>query len=232
MMKKTAHYQTLEYDRVNKLITSFALNRKEPLQILDFGCGKGKFLRCFASIGCHATGVDVNLTYLDEARSAGFSAFLPEDLFSSTKDKYDIIFLSHLIEHLCPEQLFELIPKLLKLLANDGHLIIITPTYGERFYHDFSHIKPYLPQSIRHAFGQIGAPISFGENKLIELVDIYFFRDPYRTRSWRSFYVGSPLERGFTRALNACFDIIWKISSGRFGVIASWLGVYRLVVRS
>jgi hypothetical protein len=114
------------------------------------------------------------------------------------------------------------------MLAQEGRLVIVTPTPGERFYHDFSHVRPYLPQSVRHAFGQTGAPISFGEASLIELVDIYFFKDPYRTRLWRSFYVGGGISKVFTGTINTAFDIVWRLSAGRFGVIASWLGVYKL----
>jgi len=101
-------------------------------------------------------------------------------------------------------------------------------TFGERFFHDFSHVRPYLPQSVRHAFGQVGAPLSFGERNLIELVDIYFFKDPWRTRSWRSFYVGTGASRLATLAINALFDGVWRASGGRLGTVASWLGVYRL----
>src|SRR4029450_12020667 len=107
-----------------------------------------------------------------------------------------------------------LVPRLCAKLVAGGSLIIVTPTWGERFYHDFSHVRPYLPQSIRHAFGQSGAPISYGERNFIELVDVYFFRDPYRTRSWRSFYVGGDVKRALTRALNAAFDALWRLSAG------------------
>lgn len=104
---------------------------------------------------------------------------------------------------------------------------MITPVYGERFYHDFTHVRPYLPQSIRHAFGQIGSPISFGETQLIELTDIYFFKDPYRTRLWRSFYVGNKVEKLFTKLLNKFFDFAWNITDGRIGVTSSWCGIYQ-----
>jgi hypothetical protein len=31
-----------------------------------------------------------------------------------------------------------------------------------------------------------------------------------------------------TRAVNAAFDALWRVSGGRVGVVASWLGVYRM----
>ena len=65
-----------------------------------------------------------------------------------------LVFLSHLVEHLPPADLVLLIPRLCALLVPDGRLVLITPLLGERFFHDFSHIRPYYPQSLRHAFGQ------------------------------------------------------------------------------
>jgi len=228
-MKKPAHYQSLEYDCITKLFADFARNDQQPLRVLDFGCGRGKYLGCFSSLGFAVTGVDTNPTYVAEARRNGFLAYSPDEFFSINLSKFNVIFLSHLIEHLAPEPLIELIPRLCELLAHGGRLVIVSPTPGQRFYHDLSHIRPYVPQSIRHAFGQTGAPISFGENSLIELVDIYFFKDPYRTRLWRSFYVGPAVKMAFTHAINASFDAVWRMSGGRLGVVASWLGVYKLI---
>ena len=226
-MRKPAHYQSLEYERVSRLFAALAKSNDKPLRVLDYGFGRGKYLDCFSSLGCEVIGVDANPAYVADAKNKGFTAFSPET-FSQGSGKFDVVFLSHFVEHLPPEHLVDLIPRLCALLTTRGHLIIVTPTPGERFYHDFSHVRPYLPQSVRHAFGQTGAPISYGETSLIELVDIYFFKDPYRTRLWRSFYVGGGTARTLTRALNAGFDAIWRISGGRLGVVASWLGVYRL----
>jgi SAM-dependent methyltransferase len=227
-MPRPAHYQTLEYERIRALMADLAARHLGPLRVLDFGCGRGKFLSCFLSLGCDVTGVDANPAYVAMAQSQKVPAFSPEAFFHNPVTKFDVILLSHVIEHLAPQALAELIPRLCDQLATEGRLIIVSPTPGERFYHDFSHVRPYLPQSIRHAFGQTGAPISFGESRLIELVDIYFFKDPYRTRLWRSFYVGGPISRTLTRMLNAGFDLLWRVSYGRIGTVASWLGEYRI----
>ncbi len=227
-----AHYQTLEFAHVNALMADWRKAQQGRLRVLDFGCGKGKFLHHFAALGDEVVGVDTNPAYVQEALAKGIEAYDSADFFTTNLAPFDVIFLSHLVEHLTPEQLVSLIPRLSALLAPTGRLIIISPTFGERFYHDFSHTRPFLPQSIRHAFGQTGAPISFGETTLITLVDIYFFKDPYKTRSWRSFYFGHGLKRVFTRWLNRGFDLAWQLSGGRIGVTASWLGVYQNLPRA
>lgn len=225
-MRQVKHYQTIEFERIQKLFTEFQKATNSTLNVLDFGCGKGKFLNLFSSLGFDVTGTDINLIYVEDAKLNGFNAISIDELFEN-KQKYDFIFLSHIVEHINPEELVNLIPKLLNLLTINGRLVLITPVYGERFYHDFTHIRPYFPQSIRHAFGQTGSPISFGETQLIELTDIYFFKDPYRTRLWRSFYVGNSFEKSSTKLLNKFFDLIWDISGGRIGVVSSWCGIYQ-----
>lgn len=228
-MLSPAHYQTLEYKCIEILLNNYVKNSKQVLNILDFGCGCGKFTDLFLLMNQNVVAVDININYIADAKNKGVEAFLPDDFFLCSNKKFDIIFLSHVIEHLVPDQLVKLISSLIKKLAPNGHLILISPTPGERFYHDFSHVRPYMPQSIRHAFGQIGAPISFGENKLIELIDIYFFKDPYRTRLWRSFYVGGFLKVKSTIILNKIFDFLWKYSNGHVGVTSSWLGIYKKI---
>lgn len=225
-MRRAAHYQTLEFERMNRLLSELARGRSSPLQILDFGCGRGKFLKQIQGLGHRAVGVDANSAYVEEGWTAGFEVHLPEEFFTKP-GRYDVVLLSHLVEHLHPTELIDLVPKLCGLLNEGGKLIVITPLFGERFFHDFSHIRPYYPQSLRHAFGQDNAPLLFGGVALIELTDIYFFRDPYRTRTWRSFYVRTSPLAPLTRALNNLFDLAWRISGGRIGAKASWLGVYR-----
>jgi SAM-dependent methyltransferase len=228
-MSKPLHYQSLEEVRISQLFAEYAQGRVQPLRVLDYGCGRGKYLALFASLGCEVTGVDTNPAYVADAKARGVAAYSTDDFFRLDTPRFDIILMSHLIEHIAPESLAELIPRICQMLASAGRVVIVTPVPGERFYHDFTHVRPYLPQSIRHAFGQTGAPISHGERRLIELVDIYFFKDPYRTRLWRSFYVGNSATRAVTRALNSGFDALWRLSGGRVGVVASWLGVYRQV---
>lgn len=228
-MSNKFHYQHLEYRRVESLIKAWIRQKpEEELKVLDFGCGRGKYLRLLTSLGCDVCGVDANQDYAAENLRNGFNVLHPEELISCDT-KFDIIFLSHLVEHLTPQELIDLVPNLCKLLNEGGRFVIITPVLGERFYHDFSHIRPYYPQSIRHAFGQEDAPLQFGARGLIVLKDIYFFRDPFQTRTWRSFYINRGILGAAVKLINRGMDFIWNASGGRVGVLASWLGVYEKI---
>lgn len=223
---RPAHYQSLEAACVARLMAVRVAAAPAPLRVLDYGCGHGKYLRLLRDLGCVVYGVDVNEASLARLRAEGFSVCSPAEM-TFAEGCLDVVFVSHLIEHLDPAALLALLPRLCRLLTPAGRLVLISPLAGERFYHDFSHVRPYYPQSIRHAFGQQDALLSFLTEGLIELEDIHFFRDPFRTRRWRSFYVACGWRSRFTRALNRGFDLAWRLSGGRIGVHASWLGVYR-----
>lgn len=226
-----AHYQSLEFERVTQVVGQLFATRAK-LRILDYGCGRGRYLDAFRDLGCDTTAVDANSAYVDEARARGFVAYSPEALLAGSVEPFDVILLSHVIEHLPPNDLVDLMPRLCGQLRPEGLLLIVTPVPGDRFYHDLSHVRPYLPQSIRHAFGQTGGSFVYEQRALIELTDIYFFRDPFRTRMLRHFYVKKGWRASIVRVINAAFDALWRASSGGLGRTSSWLGVYRLVGES
>src|SRR5258706_12154284 len=118
-MKKAAHYQSLEYDRIASMMQEFQSERP-ALRILDFGCGLGKFLDCFRRLGLDVSGVDTNPDYVASARAKGYPAWRPDEFFAMQHELFDVVFLSHLIEHVAPDELVALIPRLCALLAKGG----------------------------------------------------------------------------------------------------------------
>jgi SAM-dependent methyltransferase len=227
-MINQTHYQSLEYERVRRLLRCWIEQKAVPLRVLDYGCGRGKYLRLFRSLGCTVVGVDGNPDYVREGIAADFTVYHVDD-FKAEKPEFDVVFLSHIIEHVSPSSLVDLIPTLCGCLHAAGKLVIISPVLGERFYYDFSHIRPFYPQSIRHAFGQNKEPISFGGLQLINLTDIYFFKDPYRPRTWRSYYVATGVKKWMVWGITTGSDLLWRISGGQVGALASWLGVYEKI---
>src|SRR5271165_7391757 len=125
-MQIPAHYQSLEFDRVRKLITVLAAHAGRPLRVLDFGCGRAKYLDCLSSLGCQVTGIDANPAYVAEAEAKGYSAYPSLDLLPDESRRFDVVFLSHVIEHLPPDELVEFVPRLCRLLTEEGRMVIVT----------------------------------------------------------------------------------------------------------
>ena len=93
--------------------------------ILDIGCGVGKFLKYFQDKGWHIEGVESS----DKAREVAeelLQTGILTDL-QDVQDKYDVITLWHVLEHL-PE-LDSSVSKIRELLKKDSTLYVAVPNH-------------------------------------------------------------------------------------------------------
>lgn len=147
------HYQNFEEKKVKEIFAGFAGKK-----VLDYGCGQGKYLQIMRKMRIDCAGIDINARQAADLQSQGFAVHT--DISGLEKNSFDCLLLSHVIEHLSGQELVNLFDSLLPLLKGNGKIILITPVLGERFYYDFTHIRPYYPQSIRMLFGGISTPMS------------------------------------------------------------------------
>jgi len=124
-----------------------ALKYGEPKSgnaILDLGCGRGELVYYCAKRGAKAFGIDYSKDGIDIAR--GTVQRLPENLRHLAgvdvgdivaypfKDKYDIVFMIEVAEHMHNWQLEKAFSRIWEILADDGKLIIATPNhYYEKY---------------------------------------------------------------------------------------------------
>lgn len=222
-MTNTSHYRDIESIHLAHLFSS----RFAGSSVLDVGCGKGGNFPLLKAAGCSITGIDANPRQVEELREQGFDVH--DISFTPEKESQDVILVSHVIEHMCPEELRSFMDRYIAALKPGGKLVIITPVAGERFWYDCTHVRPYYPQSLRMMFGGLDTAISGTSRWRMVLEDIWFFRDPFRLRMCRAFYpCASPgiLERSCLSFVNRTFNSLFRISRGRVGRIASWLGIY------
>ena len=59
------------------------------------------------------------------------------------KGQYDVLVMSHIIEHFQYQDLIKFIESYLGCLKTGGLLLIATPVMNPSFYDDFDHVKPY-----------------------------------------------------------------------------------------
>lgn len=222
-----AHYQRLEEKRLAHLFAT----RFKGKSLLDIGCGQGKYLRLLARDCSCMTGVDANPDQVAALRQEGFDVFTPEELPAG---KYDLLLMSHIVEHMTAGDLVQFMDRYLPMLNEGGKLILITPLPGIRFWHDYTHVRPYTPQSIGMMFGILGGPVAFRPKIKMSLEDIWFFRDSWRIRNHRLYYPSSDRSglgaRGMQRLISlfniACAGL-HIFSGGRLGVLSSWAGIYQ-----
>lgn len=136
-------------------------------KVLEVGCGYGYFLQCALAAGDDAYGIDVSPTAVKWA-----SVRLPDRVFCGLleevpqiqEQQYDVIFGSHLIEHITAPG--EFLAQAGRLLRPGGLLVLVTPNIrsllsrasGRRWvsYKIPEHVSYYDPQTITDLLSRSG----------------------------------------------------------------------------
>jgi SAM-dependent methyltransferase len=196
-------------------------------RVLDVGCGYGRNLRMLHASGLNAVGVDANAQIVAANRRDGLECFTVQEL-SQTARHFDVILMSHVIEHFAPADLVPFMDGYLDRLDPGGHLVIATPLLTPYFYDDFDHVKPYHPMGILMVFGNDRAQVQYYARNRLALEDVWIRRSPLRLGHTRSRYQYSWRTR-VRQGLEFVSALAFRAS---FGVIAQtdgWVGLFRKI---
>lgn len=99
---------------------------KTGATLLDVGCGNGDFLEIAAEMGWKAEGVELDPRAVAVARGRGLIVYQGSiEYLENRSDAYDVITLSHVIEHV--HDPLKLLASCFRLLKPGGHLWLETP---------------------------------------------------------------------------------------------------------
>ncbi len=125
--------------------------------VLDIGIGNGEMLYCMKQWGyANYEGIDISQSTIEACKARDLNCQLVENtnqFLLENQNKYAVITLIHVIEHISKEDIIELIANCRKALKKDGCLIIETPnmaSYDNTFmrYNDFTHVTGYTSASL------------------------------------------------------------------------------------
>jgi 2-polyprenyl-3-methyl-5-hydroxy-6-metoxy-1,4-benzoquinol methylase len=141
----------LDNERI-ELIKKFAKGKKT----LDIGCGLGLYVDFLSSLGFDASGVDITLKFIEEAKKNKRGRFFhsrAEKL--SFKDKtFDTVLLFDILEHgdqdillkeakrVCKERILVIVPKAVDKKLSDSGVVF-------RHYIDKTHLREYQEEDLR-----------------------------------------------------------------------------------
>lgn len=108
----------------HNLITKYFPKNKK-LKILDIGCGTGAFLESLDDNKFEKYGIEVNKEGWQVCKEKKLKVFNKDILRLNIQDKFDVITLWHVLEHL--EKPMENFKKIRKIMTDDGILICATP---------------------------------------------------------------------------------------------------------
>jgi 2-polyprenyl-3-methyl-5-hydroxy-6-metoxy-1,4-benzoquinol methylase len=129
--------------------------------VVDVGCGRGEFLELMGESGIRARGVDLDRDMILLCREKGLDVSA-DDAFAYLgalpDDSLGGVFAAHVIEHLPPLRVIELVNLCHRKLGPGGVLILETPNpkclmvFADTFYKDPSHVQPAHPDTMQFLF--------------------------------------------------------------------------------
>lgn len=226
-MSASSIIRRIESDRNEERKIAKVLNYvdRESL-VLDIGCGYGAKMRLLQSLGFkNIIGVERNASIIKNCTSSGLNVISIEELFVEyTNPTFDLLIISHVIEHMQWSELLDFLSRYIGLLKEGGHVLIVTPLLHKSFYDDLDHVKPYFPESFYQYYclkGQIQVHPEIG----LRLEDIYFRRTQFKMKFFRSLYLSSPTS--IWRIVNFSLAMLFKCSFGLIGRKTGWVGLFR-----
>jgi SAM-dependent methyltransferase len=196
-------------------------------RVLDVGCGYGRHLRELTGCGFDATGVDTNPDLVRANREAGLRCLFADE-FTQTEDTYDVVLMSHVIEHFSPKELVPFLNGYLDRLKVGGRLIIATPLLTRFFYDDFDHVKPYHPMGILMVFGDKRAQVQYYGKHTLRLEDVWIRRGHWRFAHRRARYMNSVATR-LIQVAEFGSALAFRLSGGLVGQADGWVGMFQKV---
>jgi len=150
------------FDKIYASIRNVNINSKKNLihklhlakgKLLDIGCGTGEFLQAMKQVNWDVQGME---TAKDARTFASQNEIPVADNLNKINDKFDIITMWHVLEHI--HDVDELMKNIQRLLKDDGYFIITVPNincFDSQFYKDEwialdtpRHLYHFRPQDI------------------------------------------------------------------------------------
>lgn len=197
--------------------------RGKGLEILDVGCGQGRFLIPLAREH-DIIGIDSSHQQVKQMKSRGYKVLHTSEQHLLGK-QFDCIIMSHVIEHIPPASIVHFFNNYLSLLKSTGHLLIATPLLHQGFYDDYDHIKPYTPKALQILFSDY-AQQQEKTNYRLRLDDLWMRRWPLHLNQD---YALTMSQKRVGSVLNRCGMLLFKTSGGRIGELTGWVGKFSIV---
>jgi len=131
--------------------------QQAPGPVLELGCGRGAMLTLLKDAGIPSYGLDVSETSAAYCQKKDLNV-VQGDALQHLKGLDTAclggIFCAHVIEHLEPNKVIELMREAYRVIIPGGTFIIITPNAKdlrttERFWLDTTHVRPYPEKLVK-----------------------------------------------------------------------------------
>jgi 2-polyprenyl-3-methyl-5-hydroxy-6-metoxy-1,4-benzoquinol methylase len=135
-------------------------------EILDLGCGHGAFLYFLAKAGyARISGVDTSPEQISKAHEFGIVNAVCRPAFeyisNLQSESLDMVLLFDILEHLEPQELFDLLDQVYRVLRPGGVSLIHVPNgegiFGMKIrFGDLTHVQAFTQNSVRQMLSTTG----------------------------------------------------------------------------
>ena len=193
---------------------------KDCKKVLDLGCGPGIFLELLKESGIHAVGVDRNEAIVAKARLKGLDIIHSDlsEYLDESKEAFDGIFCSHILEHLPFEEVVRLIEKIAIRLLPGGMIVFVLPNPGSirlhlfGFWRDPEHVRFYTGNLIASVCQHYGLKVEYSNEEetpnSLETPRLGLVSMPPPDSDWKGIFQGKKGElelffQGFNKEVEA-----------------------------
>ena len=145
-----------------KSLLQFVEGKLPPIaRHLDIGCSAGLLLSSFQqAYQCIATGIEPGTAYREYAQASGLSIYATlEDLEAAGEERYDLISMAHVLEHL-PDPVEYLAHLRTTRLTPDGYLLIEVPNLYAHDCFETAHMVSYSANTLSQTLQKAGFTLS------------------------------------------------------------------------
>ena len=206
------------FDKIYQIVKKHTLKRKlsllnsfnkEEKTILDVGAGTGDFLKVCKNNNWKVLGIEPSLDARKIAEKKGIH--LKENLLAVSNQKFDVITLWHVLEHV--EDLKDTIKKLNSLLKPEGRIVIAVPnykSYDAKFYKEHwaafdvpRHLWHFSQTSIQKLFFEVEMVVAKKEPMKFDSYYVSLLSEKYKNGKMnilKSFWIGFQSNRKAKRS--------------------------------
>jgi 2-polyprenyl-3-methyl-5-hydroxy-6-metoxy-1,4-benzoquinol methylase len=181
-----------------------------PKRVLDIGASAGILLHQMRqTFGCDVLGVEPGDAYRAYAQENGINMLDSLDALLASKDeKFDLISMSHVLEHL-PDPVNELIKMRSELLNVAGHMLIEVPNFYAHDSYELAHLTCFTPHTLKEMLEQAGFKVIFMKKHGVprsDLLNLYItVLAKSSSESGRSLQVKKDYLVGFKRKISMLY---------------------------
>lgn len=156
-LKQRQKFLNKTYNNEDYRVIEFlkGLEKKAAFNYLEVGSGLGRFPLKLKGIlnNLKIECLKINPELAKTTKNKGLKTTIGNAVELPYKNNsFDILHCAHVIEHITYPDVSNFLDEIIRVVRNNGYIIIRSPLMNPDFYFDIDHVRPYPPEAIFNYF--------------------------------------------------------------------------------